>query len=174
MQIEVDHTRRRQFLRVRDRVSVRYPGDETVTCVIPSHEGHGEELVADELLVEDGPLAFSYRGSCGYGSTFAYRGSENHADVRTDLLLSEPPETEHVRRLYEEERAAHGSMILFAAATGLRPSELFALEHRDIDRVAGDEIANLAADGLLPIGRGIDVGVNTRVGSVGHAGSTVT
>ena len=37
-----------------------------------------------------------------------------------------------------------------------------------------DEIANLAADGLLPIGRGIDVGVSTRVGSVGHAGSTVT
>jgi len=28
-------------------------------------------------------------------------------------------------------------MILFAAATGLRPSELFALEHRDIDRGAG-------------------------------------
>ena len=37
-----------------------------------------------------------------------------------------------------------------------------------------DEIANLAADGLLPIGQGIDLGVNTRIGSVGHAGSTVT
>jgi len=37
-----------------------------------------------------------------------------------------------------------------------------------------DEIANLAADGLLPIGRGVDVGVSTRVGNVGHAGSTVT
>jgi hypothetical protein len=37
-----------------------------------------------------------------------------------------------------------------------------------------DEIANLAADGSLPIGQGIDVGVSTRVGSVGHAGSTVT
>ena len=31
-----------------------------------------------------------------------------------------------------------------------------------------------AQAGLLPIGQGIDVGVNTRVGSVGHAGSTVT
>jgi integrase len=30
-----------------------------------------------------------------------------------------------------------GPMILFAAATGLRPSELFALEHGDIDRAAG-------------------------------------
>ena len=28
-------------------------------------------------------------------------------------------------------------MIMFAAATGLRPSELFALEHGDVDRGAG-------------------------------------
>jgi hypothetical protein len=76
--IEVDHTRRRQRLRIRDRVSVRihdrYEGAETVTCVIPGHDRAGEELVADELLVEDGRLAFSYRGVCGYGSTFSYAG----------------------------------------------------------------------------------------------------
>jgi hypothetical protein len=76
--IEVDHTRRRQRLRIRDRVSLRirdrYHGGETVTCVIPGHERAGEELVADELVVEDGPLAFTYRGACGYGSTFAYAG----------------------------------------------------------------------------------------------------
>jgi hypothetical protein len=78
VEIEVDHTRRRQRLRIRDRVSVRirarYDGDATVTCVIPGHDRAGEELVADELLVEDGPLAFSYRGVCGYGSTFDYAG----------------------------------------------------------------------------------------------------
>jgi hypothetical protein len=76
--IEVDHTRRRQLLRIRDRISVRirdrYDGDETVTCVIPGHERPGEELVADELLVEDEALAFTYRGVCGYGSTFDYAG----------------------------------------------------------------------------------------------------
>jgi hypothetical protein len=40
--------------------------------VIPGHDRAGEELVADELLVEDDGLAFAYRGVCGYGSTFEY------------------------------------------------------------------------------------------------------
>jgi hypothetical protein len=76
--IDVDHSRRRQRLRIRDHVSVRirdrYDGGEAVTCVIPGHERAGEELVADELLVEDAELAFEYRGVCGYGSTFDYAG----------------------------------------------------------------------------------------------------
>jgi hypothetical protein len=76
--IDVEHTRCRQLLWIRDHVSVRirdrYDGPETVTCVIPGHDRGGEELVADELVVEDGPLAFSYRGVCGYGSTFDYSG----------------------------------------------------------------------------------------------------
>jgi hypothetical protein len=78
VEIDVDHTQRRQRLRIREHVSVRildrYHGDETVTCVIPGHERAGEELVADELLVADGALAFTYRGVCGYGSDFAYAG----------------------------------------------------------------------------------------------------
>lgn len=77
--IDVDHTRRRQRLRVRDHVSVsirgRYEGDEVVTCVIPGHDRAGEELVADKLVVEDGILRFVYRGTCGYASTFDYRGA---------------------------------------------------------------------------------------------------
>jgi hypothetical protein len=76
--IEVDHTQRRQWLRIRDRVSVRirdaWAGDETVTCVIPGHERTGEELIADELVIEDGPFAVSYRGNCGYGTSFDYVG----------------------------------------------------------------------------------------------------
>src|SRR3954471_2548983 len=75
---DVDHVRRRQHLRVRDRVSVRihdrYEGPETVSCGIPGHHEVGEELVADELVVSDGPLQFAYRGVCGYGSRFAYTG----------------------------------------------------------------------------------------------------
>jgi hypothetical protein len=76
--IEVAHTQRRQRLRIRDSVSVRirdrYQGPETVTCVIPGHERSGEELVADELVIEDDGLSFSYRGTCGYSSTFDYAG----------------------------------------------------------------------------------------------------
>jgi hypothetical protein len=76
--IDVNHTRRRQRLRIRNQVSVhirdRYPGAETVTCVIPGHERDGEELIADELVVEDDGLSFSYEGVCGYGSTFDYSG----------------------------------------------------------------------------------------------------
>jgi hypothetical protein len=78
VEIEVSHEPRRQWLRIRDHVSVRirdhYAGAETVTCVIPGHDRTGEELIADELVVEDGPLAFSYRGVCGYGTTFDYAG----------------------------------------------------------------------------------------------------
>jgi hypothetical protein len=76
--IEVDHTQRRQRLRIRDLVSVRirdrHHGGQVVTCVIPGHERTGEELVADELLVQDGELEFDYRGVCGYGSSFDYEG----------------------------------------------------------------------------------------------------
>jgi hypothetical protein len=78
VEIELDHAPRRQLLRIRDHVTVRirdrYSGAETVTCVIPGHDREGEELVADELRVEDGPLEFSYSGVCGYGSTFDYSG----------------------------------------------------------------------------------------------------
>jgi hypothetical protein len=78
VEFDVEHTRMRQRLRIRDRVSVRirdrYVGTETVTCVIPGHETSGEELVADELVVDDAPLAFAYRGVCGFGSTFEYAG----------------------------------------------------------------------------------------------------
>src|SRR3954454_17387879 len=77
-QIEVSHEPRRQWLRIRDQVTVRirgaYEGDETVTCVIPGHERTGEELVAEQVVVNAAPLAFEYEGVCGYASTFDYAG----------------------------------------------------------------------------------------------------
>jgi hypothetical protein len=78
VEIDVDHTRRREWLKIRERVSVRirdrYEGGETVSCVIPGHERTGEELITDELSVEDDRLQFAFKGTCGYGATFDYAG----------------------------------------------------------------------------------------------------
>jgi hypothetical protein len=78
VKVEVDHTQRRQWLRIRDHVTVRihdrYAGQEAVSCVIPGHDRGGEELVTDELRVEDAALSFDYSGTCGYAATFDYSG----------------------------------------------------------------------------------------------------
>ena len=77
-QIEIDHTPSRQWFRVRDAVSVRISGvadQQTVTCVIPGHHQPGEEVIAEELRVDAGPLAFEYQGNCGYAAVFDYRST---------------------------------------------------------------------------------------------------
>jgi hypothetical protein len=78
VEVEVSHEPRRQWLRIRDRVTVsirgEWPGPEKVTCVIPGHEREGEELVADELRVADDWLRFAFTGNCGYAAGFDYQG----------------------------------------------------------------------------------------------------
>jgi len=76
--ISVSHEPRRQWLRIRELVTVSiegaWAGQETVTCVIPGHERGGEELVAGALHVADDELQFSYTGNCGYAAGFDYSG----------------------------------------------------------------------------------------------------
>jgi hypothetical protein len=76
--IDVSHEPRRQWLRIRDVVSVRvrdaWRGEQAVSCVIPGHHQRGQELVAEELRVDDGPLRFQFSGSCGYAAPFVYAG----------------------------------------------------------------------------------------------------
>ena len=79
VEIEVSHEPRRQRLRIGDHVTVRirdaWGGPEVVSCVIPGHEQRGEELVADELRVDDGPFRFAFHGNCGYSAPFDYSGT---------------------------------------------------------------------------------------------------
>jgi hypothetical protein len=74
--IEIEHTPRRGWFRVGDRVTVRIrggvPDQEPVTCVIPGHDRAGTEVYADLLRVHDGPLSFDWSGVCGYESRFEY------------------------------------------------------------------------------------------------------
>jgi hypothetical protein len=76
--IEIDHTPRRQWFRVRNRVEVRVAApvaeQGAVTCVIPGHDRQGEELTVERLHVAEAPpLGFDFRGVCAYASTFEYR-----------------------------------------------------------------------------------------------------
>jgi hypothetical protein len=74
--IELDHTPRRQWFRVGKSVSLRIsgpvPDDSTVTCVVPGHHQPGEELIAEHLEVDEGPLRFAFSGNCGYAAAFDY------------------------------------------------------------------------------------------------------
>jgi hypothetical protein len=77
--IEVDRTPRRQWLRVRDHITLsihgRHWNEQTVvSCGIPGHEHPGEELIADLLDVRDDPLEFTYTGVCGFAAAFDYAG----------------------------------------------------------------------------------------------------
>jgi hypothetical protein len=76
--MEIEHTPRRGFFRAGEHVTLRIRGpvadQEPVTCVIPGHSRDGEEQIAEELRVDDGPLAFEVSGRCAYQSTFAYSG----------------------------------------------------------------------------------------------------
>lgn len=77
--IELDHTPRRQWFRVKDAISLRIRGpledDATITCVVPGHHQSGEELIAEELEVTGcPPLEFGLTGNCAYAAVFDYRG----------------------------------------------------------------------------------------------------
>lgn len=74
--IELDHTPRRWFMRASDYVIARatrpVPSALAVSCGIPGHDHPGEEVVADLMKVDDGPLQWDVSGRCGFATDFDY------------------------------------------------------------------------------------------------------
>jgi hypothetical protein len=46
--------------------------DEVVACGIPGYGNPGTELIADELVVDDGPFTWELSGNCAFASAFDY------------------------------------------------------------------------------------------------------
>ena len=74
--IELEHTPRRWFMRASDYVIVRattpVPSDLAVSCGIPGHDHPGEEVLADMMKVDDGPLRWEVSARCGFATDFDY------------------------------------------------------------------------------------------------------
>jgi hypothetical protein len=54
------------------RASRPFEAAEEVRCGIPGYGQPGRELVADELVVRDGPFSWELSGNCAFASEFAY------------------------------------------------------------------------------------------------------
>lgn len=74
--IELDHTRAKErigivpVLSVKTREAVTH--DFTVSCGIPGHDFPGQEIIADHVVLHDGPWDWEFRGKCGFATRFAY------------------------------------------------------------------------------------------------------
>jgi hypothetical protein len=57
---------------VKLRASRAFETDQVVACGIPGYHQPGNELVADELVVDDAPFAWELTGNCAFASPFDY------------------------------------------------------------------------------------------------------
>jgi hypothetical protein len=75
--IAIDHRPGRWFMRAGRFVTVKASDlvrSELgpVSCGIPGHDHPGEEVRAEIMQVDDGPLAWEFMGQCGFASDFDY------------------------------------------------------------------------------------------------------
>jgi integrase len=92
---------------------------------------YGHRFEATQALRQTLQRAVSWRM---LNSNPAKQGVENRQRPRVEQRPFDS--WEQVRALADRIGARYRPLVLFAAATGLRPSEWIALEHRDIDREA--------------------------------------
>jgi hypothetical protein len=57
---------------VRLKASRPVETDEVVACGIPGYDKPGTELLADELVVDDGPFSWELSGNCAFAGPFDY------------------------------------------------------------------------------------------------------
>ena len=78
--IELDHTPGRERLRIGESIRAAtartFPIGEAMTCGIPGHDRHGQELVAEEVRVADDPLHWAFTGRCGFATDFEFRSDQ--------------------------------------------------------------------------------------------------
>jgi hypothetical protein len=74
-ELSLNHSKDGEWISVRDfaaaAVERRADYEGTVTCSIPGHEHFGVESVS-RSSVNDGPLAWTYEGRCGFATEFDY------------------------------------------------------------------------------------------------------
>ena len=59
---------------IRLRATTPFETDSTVSCIVPGHDRPGTELVNDEVVVDDPPLALQLHGTCAFTREFDYSG----------------------------------------------------------------------------------------------------
>jgi hypothetical protein len=59
---------------IRLRATTPVETDSSVSCIVPGHDRAGTELVNDEVVVNDPPLAFELHGTCAFTRDFDYSG----------------------------------------------------------------------------------------------------
>jgi Protein of unknown function (DUF1326) len=73
--IDIDGTRVRVGPSISMTATRTFETDKVVACGIPGYDRPGKELVADELVVEDGPFSWELQGNCAFASDFDYTAS---------------------------------------------------------------------------------------------------
>jgi len=77
--IEIDHTPAKGWFsagNVTVRICDRFADQGAVTCVIPGHHRSGDEVVAEELVLDEEAFARELSGVCGYETTFSYSSEQ--------------------------------------------------------------------------------------------------